>query len=94
MGREQVQVWSFGIQDDISGIDVIHNAFVNAGFDGFRVKPYTGGSIGLRVSVDDKSFTFQYCKSCTQVYRGGSFTYAAFWLAIVITLPIRSCLRC
>ena len=59
MSREEVQIWRGGVQDDISGFDIVHDAFVDAGFDVSGIKSYSRGGICLWVSINNQRFIFQ-----------------------------------
>jgi len=76
--RKQVEKRGGGVQDNVTGLYIIHDAFVNAGLDVPRIKTYSGCCVGLRIGIDDQCFVFKNSQAGCEVNRGCGFANPSF----------------
>ena len=78
MGRIKVEVGVGGVVEDVAGLHLIDDAFVDAGLDDLGVESHPGGGVGLGVGIDEQGLVLEDGQAGCQVDGGGGFSYPSF----------------
>ena len=68
----------FSLENSVPCRCIVHHAIVKALGNVMEIKPYTGGTIGLGIRINQESLFFQYGKTGCQVNGCSRLAYSSF----------------